>query len=385
MGSEPVAISLYIHVPFCIRKCRYCDFVSYAYDPEAARRYRVALLREMALYQERLAPQERRLQTIFIGGGTPTCLPEEDLAAILEGCSRYFQWLSGVEVTVEANPGTVDLPKLKALRYAGVNRLSLGVQTCSDRFLKLLGRVHDFTQAVEAVQLARRAGFDNLNLDLIFAIPGQTMADWQHCLDKILALQPEHISAYSLQIEEGTPLARAVAEGRVLPCDEETELAMYQEVINFLAARGYEHYEISNFARPGYRCRHNLTYWHNEPYLGLGPAAHSYLGDGRFYNTGSLEEYEARLLSGELPVAGREKLSRATMMAETVFLGLRLIEGLDLEKFAARFGKNIEEVFGEQVKKLSSLGLVEICSNRLRLTSRGLPLANAVFREFVLP
>ncbi|SHI33814.1 radical SAM family heme chaperone HemW [Desulfofundulus thermosubterraneus] len=380
-----MAISLYIHVPFCLRKCRYCDFVSYTYDPEAARRYRVALLREMALYHERLAPQERQLKTIFIGGGTPTCLPQGELVAILEGCYRYFQWLSGVEVTIEANPGTVDLPKLRALRAAGVNRLSLGVQTCSDRFLKLLGRVHDFSQAVEAVQLARRAGFDNLNLDLIFAIPGQTVAEWLHCLDKILTLRPEHISAYSLQIEEGTPLARAVAEGSVLPCDEETDLAMYREVINFLAARGYEHYEVSNFARPGHRCRHNLTYWHNEPYLGLGPAAHSYLRGERLYNTASLEEYEARLLSGELPVAGREKLSRATMMAETVFLGLRLIEGLDLEKFAACFGENIEEVFGEQIIKLRRAGLLEIHSGRLRLTFRGLPLANAVFREFVLP
>ncbi|MGB9804196.1 radical SAM family heme chaperone HemW [Desulfofundulus sp.] len=380
-----MAISLYIHVPFCLRKCRYCDFVSYSYDPEAACRYRVALLREMALYHERLGPEERRLKTIFIGGGTPTCLPEEDLAAILEGCSRYFQWLPGVEVTVEANPGTVDLSKLRTLRCAGVNRLSLGVQTCSDHFLRLLGRVHSFNQAVEAVILARRAGFDNLNLDLIFAIPGQTVANWQHCLRKVLSLRPEHISAYSLQLEEGTPLAREVAEGRILPCEEETELAMYREVIDFLVDRGYEHYEISNFARPGYRCRHNLTYWHNEPYLGLGPAAHSCLGDERFYNTGSLEEYEARLLAGELPVAGRERLSRDTMMAETVFLGLRLIEGLDLARFESRFGKNIEEVFGEQIKKLSRLGLLKIHSKHLKLTARGLPLANAVFREFVLP
>ncbi len=380
-----MAISLYIHVPFCIRKCRYCDFVSYTYDPEAARRYRVALLREMALYHERLAPQERQLKTIFIGGGTPTCLPEEDLAAILEGCSRYFQWLSGVEVTVEANPGTVDLQKLRTLRSAGVNRLSLGVQSSSAPLLKLLGRLHDFNQAVEAVHLARRAGFDNLNLDLIFAIPGQTLADWQGCLEKILDLQPEHISAYSLQIEENTPLARAVAEDGVIPCDEETELAMYRGVINMLTARGFEHYEISNFARPGYRCQHNLTYWYNRPYLGLGPAAHSCLGDERFYNVSSLEEYESCLLAGELPVAGCEKLSRSTMMAETVFLGLRLIEGLDLEKFAARFGENIEEVFGAQIKRLCSLGLVEIRSGRLRLTSRGLPLANTVFREFVLP
>ncbi|MBE3585516.1 MAG: radical SAM family heme chaperone HemW [Thermoanaerobacter sp.] len=380
-----MAISLYIHVPFCLRKCRYCDFVSYVYDPEAARRYRVALLREMALYHEHLSPQERVLKTIFIGGGTPTCLPQGELVAILEGCRRYFHWSSGVEVTVEANPGTVDLSGLKALYAAGVNRLSLGVQACSEHLLKLLGRVHSFSQAVEAVRLARRAGFDNLNLDLIFALPGQSLADWRKCLEEILVLEPEHISAYALQLEEGTPLARAVASGSIPCCDEETELAMYREVINFLAGRGYEHYEISNFARPGYRCRHNLSYWQYEPYLGLGPAAHSCLRGERFYNTSSLEEYRATLSSGKLPVAGREKLSLPLMMSETVFLALRLREGLDLEKFRARFGKDIEEVFGDQIRKLKEAGLLEVCSGHLRLTPRGLPLANLVFQEFVLP
>jgi oxygen-independent coproporphyrinogen-3 oxidase len=251
--------------------------------------------------------------------------------------------------------------------------------------LKLLGRVHSFSQAVEAVRLARRAGFGNLNLDLIFALPGQSLADWRKCLEEILILEPEHISAYALQLEEGTPLARAVASGSIPCCDEETELAMYREVINFLTARGYEHYEISNFARPGYRCRHNLSYWQYEPYLGLGPAAHSCLRGERFYNTSSLEEYRATLSSGKLPVAGREKLSLPLMMSETVFLALRIREGLDLEKFRARFGKNIEEVFGDQILKLKEAGLLEVCSGHLRLTPRGLPLANLVFQEFVLP
>lgn len=378
-----MAIGLYIHVPFCIRKCLYCDFVSYPYDPEAARRYRAALLQEMALYQCRLTQEDRQLKTIFIGGGTPTCLPAEELAAILDGCRRYFHWLPGAEVTVEANPGTVDTEKLTILRFAGVNRLSLGVQSCQGHLLQLLGRIHDFDQAVEAVHLARRAGFNNISVDLIFGITGQTLVDWRNCLESILALSPEHISAYGLQIEEETPLARAVAEGRIVPCDEETELSMYQEVMDLLSARGFEHYEISNFARPGYRCRHNLGYWHNRPYLGLGPAAYSYLGNIRYYNIRLLAEYGCRIARGELPVAAEEYLSRQTMMAETVFLALRVLEGLNLEEFAARFGERAEDVYGKQIKHLSRLGLVEINSGYLRLTTRGLPLANAVFAEFV--
>ncbi|HHW44474.1 MAG TPA: radical SAM family heme chaperone HemW [Desulfotomaculum sp.] len=378
-----MALSLYIHVPFCLRKCHYCDFVSYPYDPEAAGRYREALLQEMALYRERLTPEERRLKTVFIGGGTPTCLPASTLEDILRASRRYFHWLPEVEVTVEANPGTVDGEKLAVLRRAGVNRLSLGVQACQEHLLKLLGRIHTFEQAVEAVKLARRAGFDNLGVDLIFGIPGQTQDQWRSCLEKVLELHPEHISTYSLMIEEGTPLAEAVDEGRVTPCDEELELAMYRQAIHTLTARGYEHYEISSFARPGYRCRHNLTCWQNRTYLGLGPAAHSYRGNVRYYNVGSLPEYRARVRKGELPVEGREQLTPSIAMGETVFLGLRLLEGVDLEAFASRFGRRLEDVYGERLERLCRQGLVEISSGHLRLTGRGLPLANRVFAEFV--
>mgnify|MGYP001627257047 CR=1 FL=1 len=380
-----MAISLYVHVPFCLQKCAYCNFVSYPLEEETARRYRDCLLKEMALCGEVLAPPERELATVYLGGGTPTCLPAGLLEDILEGLHRYFDWPLGIEATVEANPGTVDAAKLKMLREAGINRLSLGVQSCQDHHLDLLGRLHGFRQAVEAVLLARQVGFSNLNVDLIFALPGQTLPEWRRCLEEILALAPEHISAYSLEVEEGTPLARRIQGGGLAPCEEETELAMYLEAIAFLKENGYEHYEISNFARPGFRCRHNLAYWEHRPYLGLGLAAHSFLDRRRRANVCSLEEYCARLEAGELPAGEEEELSEEALMGEAMFLGLRLLEGVSLEGFARRFGKNPLEVFAPQIASLCRRGLLEISSGHLRLTSRGLPLANMVFREFILP
>lgn len=380
-----MALSLYIHVPFCLKKCAYCDFVSYPFEAEAARRYCDCLLKEMALYREKLSPPDRELATVYLGGGTPTCLPVDLLADILESLRRYFYWPCGIEVTVEANPGTVDPVKLKVMREAGVNRLSLGVQSCQERYLKLLGRLHSFREVIDTVVLARRAGFANLNVDLIFALPGQTLPDWRRCLEEVLALAPEHVSTYSLQVEEGTPLAQRIQRGELVPCEEEVELAMYQEAIGFLQENGYEHYEISNFARPGFRCRHNLAYWKHWPYLGLGPAAHSFWGNRRWANVSSLEEYCARLEAGELPIYETEELSPEALMGEAIFLGLRLLEGVNLAEFALRFGKDLAEVFGRQVRELCAMGLLEINSGHLKLTSKGLPLANVVFREFVLP
>lgn len=376
-------IGLYIHVPFCLRKCRYCDFVSYPYSHAAAGRYLAALEQEMGLYSRRLTLEEKQVASVYIGGGTPTCLPAAALSAVLDRCRTCFQFAPQAEITVEANPGTVDRAKLAALRKAGVNRLSLGVQACREDLLRLLGRVHDFGQAVEAVHLARQAGFQNLNLDLIFGIPGQTTAQWRSCLEQVLALAPEHISAYGLQIEENTPLGRAVKKGDIVPCDEETELAMFQETISLLTACGFEHYEISNFARPERQCRHNLGYWHNLEYLGLGPAAHSHMRGCRYSNEEKVAAYAARLADGERPVAFSERPSRRTAMGESVFLGLRLLKGLPLDEFDRRFGERAEAVFAPEIDRLCRFNLVEIKDGYLRLTRRGLPLANQVFVEFV--
>lgn len=378
-----MGIGLYIHIPFCLKKCNYCDFISYRFNPALVKAYLTALDKEMALYSNSLPPEEKQLETIYIGGGTPTCLRTNELYEVLKACRYHFTWLPEIEVTVEANPSTVDLEKLTILRQAGVNRLSIGVQTSNDNLLQVLGRQHNFEQAVETVRLARQAGFGNINLDLIFGIPGQTLTLWRKCLAKIVNMSPQHISVYNLQLEEKTPLWEKVKSGQLKACSEETELAMFEQAIEFLKDNNYLQYEISNFARAGYQCRHNLRYWRNIPYLGLGPSAHSYLRRYRFNNTENINNYLDSLTEGKLPVSQVEFISKQVEMQETVFLGLRLLQGLDLTTFFTRFGCRIEDVFAAQLKSLLHLGLVEIFNSSLRLTKNGLPVANLVFREFV--
>ena len=378
-----MGIGLYIHIPFCLKKCNYCDFTSYIFNPAMVKAYLAALDKEMALYSSSLPPEEKQLETIYIGGGTPTCLRANELYEVLKACRYYFTWLPEIEVTVEANPGTVDLEKFAILRQAGINRLSIGVQTDSDNLLQVLGRQHTFEQAVEAVRLARQAGFGNINLDLIFGIPGQTLTSWRECLAKTVNLSPQHISVYNLQLEEGIPLWEKIKSGQLKTCPEETELAMYEQAIEFLKGNNYLQYEISNFAQTGYQCRHNLRYWRNISYLGLGLSAHSYLPRRRFNNTDNINTYLNCLTEGKLPVSRVEFISKPVEMQETVFLGLRLMQGLDLTTFFVRFGCCIEDVFTAQLKNLLHLGLVEINGSSLRLTKKGLPVANFVFREFV--
>jgi len=374
---------LYIHVPFCIKKCNYCDFVSYAYREEDARVYLEGLIREMEIYAASSSLRGRKISTIYIGGGTPTCLPAGYLEKILHGCFNYFHVKPGAEVSVEANPGTLNKGLVEALISSGVNRLSLGVQSCLGDELVLLGRIHSYRQAEESFLTAREAGMENIGVDLIFGIPGQSVAGWLRCLELILALGPDHVSAYGLQLEEGTPLYRDVQNGIIMPCNEDVELKLMMETINFLTGNSFEHYEISNFARPGKKCRHNLIYWHNQEYLGLGPAAHSFIHGVRYANEEGLSSYTGALNAGRLPVAHKERINLETEMAETVFLGLRLMEGLDLGRFFRRFGCSLQDVYPEQLNRLLELGLVEITDNRLKLTRRGLPVANSVFVEFI--
>lgn len=378
-----MSIGFYIHVPFCIRKCSYCDFVSYSHDAVTAASYVYALEQEMAGYAEKFTGDQKKLKSIFIGGGTPTCLSSEQLVSIVEACGRYFTIENFAEITVECNPGTVDSGKFLKLRQAGVNRISIGVQSYQQRLLSFLGRIHDWNQVTQAIRDCRESGIENLNLDLIFGIPGQTIDDWKKSLRRLVDLEPEHISAYNLKIEDGTPLQRAVQEGRIAPCDEELELEMYLYCMDYLIANGYEHYEISNFARPGYQSRHNLTYWRNEEYLGIGPAAHSWLHGRRFSNTENVEVYITRLRNGESVVDSELNLTKEEEISETVFLGLRLLEGLDLKRFQQRYGVSLTELFPQQIRKLKELGLVELGPERLKLTSKGLPLANEVFAEFI--
>ncbi len=386
-----VPAGLYVHIPFCLAKCAYCDFVSFAGLEPLYEAYVEALLREAALVAPRWA--EFSFDTLFIGGGTPTVLPVAWLEAVITACREVLHLAEGAEITVEANPGTVDFPSLRALREAGVTRLSLGIQSLRDADLALLGRLHNCQTAREAYTLARQAGFENINLDFIFGLPGQTVPQWQGVLEEALSLRPEHLSLYALTLEEGTPLEARIRRGDLPAPDEEASAAMYELAEALLGRSGYAHYEISNWARrtpadppygpPALACRHNLKYWRNEPYLGLGAAAHSYDGTARYANVSDPAAYIARIGQGQEAVAEREVLTPAQAMGETMMLGLRLIEGVEYAAFEARFGVPMRAVYAREMEELIQEGLLEADECGVRLTPRGRLLGNRVFAAFL--
>ncbi|MCL5045408.1 MAG: radical SAM family heme chaperone HemW [Actinobacteria bacterium] len=386
-------IGLYVHVPFCLRKCGYCDFNSYpGLHPALAVDYLRAVGREALSYLEgsygpvRPGPvSDRPMASVFFGGGTPTVLSGEALADGLRFILKNFQVAPGAEISVEANPGTVDEAKLRRLAEAGFNRLSLGVQAFQDRLLERIGRVHRSAEVVRSVDAARAAGFRNLNLDLIFGLPGQTIADWRQSLERAVALCPEHIAAYSLKVEKGTPFHAEQEQGTLELPSEDEELEMYDLTVEILRAAGYEHYEISNFARPGRRSVHNQIYWRDEEYLGLGAGAHSYLSGTRWRNVAAPREYIARLEAGKSPAEEIEHLTRAQEMSETAFMGLRMLQGLTKRRFEERFGVSLDEVYGHEIRRLRAEDLLEDTGETIRLTDRGLRLGNRVFEAFIRP
>lgn len=376
-------LGVYLHIPFCVRKCFYCAFNSYPWQEELGIRLVAALKKEIEYWGKELAPFPFQVTTLFLGGGTPTCLQTEQIEGVLNYCYQHLPINSQAEVSVEANPGTVDKRKLQTLLNAGVNRLSFGVQSLDNQFLKMLGRIHTKEEFLANYYLARELGFQNINLDLIFALPGQTLAQWQETLRQAVELNPDHLSTYNLVIEEDTVLAERLKQGMIVPVEEELDLAMYQETIAFLKNKGYHHYEISNFAKPGLECRHNLVYWENKEYLGLGPGAHSYWGEERFFNILSPEDYLQKLEQGLSPLAEQETITLALEMGETMMQGLRLRQGVSLLEFQQRFGLSLAEVYPTQLLKLKSLGLIREKNSFLRLTKAGLYLANQVFAEFL--
>ena len=392
------SLALYLHIPFCQAKCPYCDFNSYAGLEGLMTPYVDALIAEMALWRE--ATRDARVTTVFIGGGTPSFLPLAETERLLTALRCSFSAGGGpnAEITVEANPGSSDSSRLAGLRRLGFNRLSLGVQSFQNDELRLLGRVHSTAEAREAYAAARRAGFENVNLDLIFGLPGQAPAAWQRTLAEAIALRPEHLSLYALTLEEGTPLAADVAGGRRPAPDPDLAADMYLWAGEALAAAGYQHYEISNWALPGYRCRHNLVYWRNEPYLGLGAGAHSCLPGFRFaavrdprayirevMATGAAPSSDglAAYLTGLRHLESVVQITSARAMAETAILGLRLVEGLSLAAFRRRFGMGLLSAYGPAVAELTALGLLERSNGRLRLTSKGRLLGNEAFERFL--
>jgi oxygen-independent coproporphyrinogen-3 oxidase len=407
-------LSLYVHIPFCIAKCGYCDFNSYAGQESLIPAYAQALLREAEMWSA--ACPGWRAETLFFGGGTPSLMPLAELERVLEGLRRHLGLTPDAEVTLEANPGTVDKPYLSRLREMRVNRLSLGVQSFRDDELAFLGRIHSAEEARSAYQAARSAGFDNVSLDLIFGLPGQTADRWLESLEEAIRLGPEHLSLYALTIEEGTPLARDVASGRTPAPDPDLQADLYVRAGERLAAAGYEQYEISNWARPGRCCRHNLTYWRNGFWLGLGAGAHSHLpgnwepGTGnqepgirdrcyRFAAEVSPRQYielvnetwkqlsqEGTLTVDEMrQVTFREEAGPSLELSDTLVLGLRLSEGVSLRELRRRFGQDALESHAAAFEEAISLGLLERADGRLRLTDRGRLLANEVFVRLLPP
>jgi oxygen-independent coproporphyrinogen-3 oxidase len=366
----------YFHVPFCAAKCRYCDFYSVPLEAGLVARYVDAVRRELSIRDP-----HRPAASIFVGGGTPTVLPERALAALLTLAEAAAA--SGIEYTVEANPASTAELKLRTLRQFGVNRLSLGVQSFHADELGVLGRIHDPDEIVSAFTAARSAGFDNISLDLIYGVPGQTLDRWGESLRRAVDLGPEHLSCYALTYEAGTPLARLRDDGAIAPCDEEIEAEMYETAVEQLSLAGYEHYEISNFARPGRRCRANMIYWKNREYLGIGPSAVSYLGGVRRRNSPDVRRYIEVMHGdpGEV-VVEEETLSPEALACETAMQMLRLTEGIDVEEFRTRTGYDAGELFAEQIARFVGDGLLGVSSTSIRLTRRGLLLANRVMAEF---
>ncbi len=370
----------YVHIPFCQRKCLYCDFNSYPGMEELFLPYAEALKQEVRAAARSFNTE---IATVFFGGGTPTLLPPKLISSVLEEIRACFKILPNAEITTEANPGTVTAGSLAHLHGAGFNRISLGVQSLFDNELKRLGRIHTPKEAIRAFKDARSAGFTNINVDLMYGIPEETMDSWRSTLVRVLELEPEHISLYSLSVEEGTPFFQMYNSGELELPGSEAEADMYEEAARILTGAGFIHYEISNFARPGFFCRHNITYWKNQPYFGFGAGAASFLGGVRRTNASSVQEYIRRMGAGESPVVSEEALEGRMAMGETIFLGLRMLCGVDEQEFQSRYGTSLRKVFGPEIDGLKRRGLLEEPDGALRLTHKGLLLANEAFCQFL--
>lgn len=417
-------LEIYIHIPFCAKKCDYCDFLSAPTDSRTKRLYVESIKKEIKISYFKLAGYE--VDTIFIGGGTPSILDGYQIEDIMKTLREYANVAEDAEITIECNPGTITRDKLKSYKKAGINRISFGLQSANDNELKSIGRIHTYDQFVESYQMARECGFDNINIDLMSALPGQTLKSYENTLEQVLLLNPEHISAYSLIVEEDTPMAQRVAQAEeegysILP-DEDEEREMYYATRDILAQHGYERYEISNYAKPGYACRHNIGYWHRVEYLGLGIGAASLFKGERYnnidelycymnslyyedisnesedffdmYNGGYIDEdydmeddeleddYNQKVLESiETP---HQKLTVKDEMEEFMFLGLRMVEGISIAEFNDSFGRDYMEVYGKVTEDLINKNLLERDNDRIRLTDRGTDVSNRVMSEFLL-
>jgi oxygen-independent coproporphyrinogen III oxidase len=388
------AVALFVFVPFCRIKCTYCDFNAYANLSRAMEPYADAVAREIGMEGAKHS-NPIRAKTVYFGGGTPSLAPVAHIEKIMRACEHAFSIATDAEITLEANPGTLDMEKLRRLRSLGINRLSIGAQSFNDAAVRRLNRGHTVRETLEIFDQARQAGFDNINLDLIYSLPLQTLDEWRETLERALMLAPEHLSLYALKVEEGTGLQRQIKRGIYTMPDDDLAADMYELAEELLEANGYAQYEISNWARKlggvsAPKSRHNLTYWRNEPYYGFGAGAHSCIGGERYWNASPPLEYIQRIQRGETAVAGRESISRELEMAETMILGLRLNEGITFAAFEDRYGVDAREKYARPLREVLELELIETVKSGaegadnpfgsgVRLTPRGRLLSNEVF------
>ena len=384
-------IGLYIHIPFCKQKCSYCDFCSYANKESFIKRYIQCVLKEIIEVgnNNKIDFEDGKddlflVKTIYIGGGTPSLIDSKYIVQIIEDIKLNFEIDEKAEITIEVNPGTVTLEKLEDYNKVGINRLSIGLQSTHEHLLKEIGRIHTYLDFLDTFRFAREAGFENINVDLMIGLPNQTLAEVQDSIEEIVSMEPEHISVYSLILEEGTPLFKKVEEGLELP-DEELERKMYWNVKRILEANGYNHYEISNFAKQGYESKHNLDCWNQKEYIGFGVAAHSYTNGIRYSNIENLEQYIKNYEEDktEENLVFHEKQDMETMQKEYMLLGLRKIDGVSIQEFKIKFVANPVFLYHDKLEKLVNEDLIEIDGDQIKLTNKGLDLANIVWEEFV--
>lgn len=377
-------IGLYVHIPFCKSKCSYCDFCSFANKENKIDEYLEALKKEMELYKS--TTEDCLIKTVFIGGGTPTFLSCKELIDLIKAIRKNFNIKGDAEFTVECNPGTLEHEKLVALKEAGVNRLSIGLQSANDKTLKTIGRIHTFDEFKKNLEDARSVGFDNINADLMFSLPNETLDDIKNTIDEVLKLNLEHISAYSLIIEEGTKMYDMAISGEYKFPDEDEDRKIYYYICDELSKAGYHQYEISNFAKPGHESNHNTIYWKAEEYLGLGLAAHSYLDGYRFGNTEDMNRYINRIMKENKITFLHGKKEKETIddkKAEFMFLGLRMLDGIDINEFENKFGINIFEQYPVLYEMLEDK-VLEQNKNIIKLTRRGIDVSNVLFAEFII-
>ncbi|AUA29781.1 TPA: radical SAM family heme chaperone HemW [Clostridioides difficile] len=389
-------LGLYVHIPFCVKKCKYCDFNSYKMDIDSKKRYIEDLKIEMELYSNKLYKDNKyknkeccslnkndKITSIFVGGGTPSILTSDEIREVFISIKEMFDIDENAEITIECNPGTLTLEKLKTMKEIGINRLSIGLQAIQEKHLNFIGRIHTYEEFEKNYKDALSVGFKNINIDLMYSLPNQTLCDWKETLEKVVHLNPTHISAYSLILEEGTELYNMYESNKFELIDENVDIEMYEYTINYLKSKGYNQYEISNYSKEGYNCKHNILYWECEHYIGIGAGASGYINENRYNNVESLEDYHLSLVKREKPIQENEILSEKDMIEEKIFMGLRMNKGIKFEDFKKKFGIDFREKYNKQIEMLLARKLINQSFEGIQLTQKGREISNSVFIEFM--